>query len=59
MITVFIFVFFTNIYSQVISNIDFDEIKLKTTDSTSVFYYPKLRNQFETNIAEMKPQMLK
>ena len=56
---VFLLVFITNIYCQVISNIDFDQVKAKTTDSSSVFYYPKLRSQFENNVDEMNPQMLK
>jgi|WetSurSiteA1Bulk_404760.scaffolds.fasta_scaffold23491_3 hypothetical protein len=54
----FLFVFISNIYSQVISNIDFDQVKAKTTDSSSVFYYPKLRSQFENNVEEMNPNML-
>ena len=34
-----------NSYSQQISNVNFDEIKSETTDSTSAFYYSKLKKK--------------
>jgi len=43
---VILFVFINSIYSKKISNIDFDDIKDKTTDSTSKFYYPTLLKRF-------------
>lgn len=35
--------------SQKVSNIDYDEIKINTTDSNSKFYYPTLIKQFLDN----------
>ncbi len=54
-----LFVIFQNVYSQKISNVDFDDIKAKTTDSTSDFYYPKLLSKFFKNAKEMNIEELK
>jgi hypothetical protein len=48
---VFMILAFTHcLYSQKLSNIDFDDIKTKTTDSTSEFYYPKLYVKFNMDV---------
>jgi hypothetical protein len=54
-----LFIFIQDIYPQKISNIDFDDIKVKTTDSTSEFYYPNLKKKFFNNVKEMSDEELK
>jgi hypothetical protein len=42
--------------SQKVSNIDYDEIKINTTDSISEFYYPTLIKRFLENDTTLTPE---
>ena len=54
-----LFIVSDNIYCQKISNIDFDDIRNKTTDSTSEFYYPKILKKFIDNDTSITKEELK
>jgi len=43
------FVLMQSIFAQKVSNIDFTDIKSKTQDSTSIYYYPFLVKRFQVN----------
>ncbi len=59
LIVLFISISFSGLWAQKISNVDFDEIKGKTTDSLSEFYYPKLLQLFEKGATFLSKAKLK
>jgi len=47
LLVILIILFTQQAFAQKVSNVDFDDIKAKTHDSTSVYYYPFLLKRFQ------------